>query len=304
MKKDNIEYFEDINEFFYLCYLSKNDAGKRDLFRINNLLIKNSFILIKNNYKEVEDNNSNSSKKNIFFIHNSPWNILFLLYYIYIKRYNINSYLLVHNTLEFESRNNVLISFIDKIILFINFKMVNNHVFLTEHVMNSWKNRTGNLILTKGNYFIEKKFINKQSKKIKPTIFFFGRYMKYKNIEFIKKVSEQLPNFDFIIYSFGCMISESSNLTVINRWIEDNEVNDIYLNNDILFLPYNEATQSGPLYIGLEMNKLIILSDIPEFSIYRKHENVFLYDKNIVESCINTILKVSNIYNQINNQLE
>jgi hypothetical protein len=157
--------------------------------------------------------------------------------------------------------------------------------------MNSWPKLKNKFMLTNHNFYI----LNKSSdpailkKNTLPNLFFFGRYMKYKNIEFIRLLALKMKDISFVIYSYECKLEELPNLKIHNGWVPNSDINNIYLENDILILPYNDATQSGPLYLGLEMNKIIILSDIDEFKIYSDNINVHFYKNNCIESAVSVI---------------
>ena len=88
-----------------------------------------------------------------------------------------------------------------------------------------------------------------------PRILFLGRIHPYKGLNLLLDAIALLQgkghalgltiagSGDLSPYESG--LSKVDNLTVINRWIDDDEVPSILADNDIMALPYVEASQSG-----------------------------------------------------------
>lgn len=106
---------------------------------------------------------------------------------------------------------------------------------------------------------------------------FFGRIDKYKGI---KRLLESFENIDskttkIIIAGKGQLSAEeqslaekNSNVILINRFIEDEEVLWLFTNTKCVVLPYIEASQSGVLPIAYCFGKPVICSDIPGLNDY------------------------------------
>jgi len=158
------------------------------------------------------------------------------------------------------------------------------------HVSNSWPKLNNKIILTSKDYALpsnNKKNIFSAEKN--PRFFFFGRYLGYKNIELILRVSEIYMNNTFYIYSYNCPYKSFKNVVIDSSWQDNDIIESIYENNDILILPYLEATQSGPLYLGIEHSKLIVLSNIKEFDEFKKYENIIFFDTCNINSFTNAL---------------
>jgi glycosyltransferase involved in cell wall biosynthesis len=106
---------------------------------------------------------------------------------------------------------------------------------------------------------------------VKKTNFvFFGRISEYKGIDILlksySKLSDEFDDTSLIIAGSGSLenytdeISRLKNLTLINRWISDGELNYI-LNqpNIIIVLPYKDATQSGVISLA-QMYKVPVIA--------------------------------------------
>lgn len=60
-------------------------------------------------------------------------------------------------------------------------------------------------------------------------------------------------------------LSKTLSITVINRYIKDNELFYLYSNTDYAILPYKEISQSGVVEAALYFKKQLILSDLAYF---------------------------------------
>lgn len=101
---------------------------------------------------------------------------------------------------------------------------------------------------------------------------FFGRITKYKGLhvlsEAYKRLSKVFDNISLTIVGNGKFeeyteeFSKLKNVTVINRWIKDEEVGCFFKGENIVtVLPYIDATQSGVIPIAMEYNSLVIASN-------------------------------------------
>ncbi|MDB2008589.1 glycosyltransferase family 4 protein [[Clostridium] symbiosum] len=102
---------------------------------------------------------------------------------------------------------------------------------------------------------------------------FFGRIEDYKGLHILAKayklVTEQYPDCELTILGNGNFDSyrqeyaQLSNIHLINRFIEDDEIGNYFaLNNTIAVVPYTDATQSGVIPIAFEFGTPVIASDV------------------------------------------
>lgn len=105
------------------------------------------------------------------------------------------------------------------------------------------------------------------------SLLFFGRIDKYKGISMLLDamplIIEKFPNVSLKIVGNGD-ISEyedkinclNKNVTIVNRWINDNEVTTYVSNCDIVVLPYTHATQSGVIPLAYAFSKPVVATNV------------------------------------------
>lgn len=104
-------------------------------------------------------------------------------------------------------------------------------------------------------------------------ILFFGRIELYKGVhllydEYCK--NESLRRLPLVIAGSGEVYfqrnkNSEKNIIFINRYIEDEELNDLYTNADCAIYPYISATQSGVLSLANHYQKPVIVSNVAFF---------------------------------------
>lgn len=105
----------------------------------------------------------------------------------------------------------------------------------------------------------------------KTNFIFFGTINHYKGIGILLDAYAELEkkydsisltiagNGDFKKYRNKC--SQLKNVTVINRWIKDNEVESLFMGeNMIAVIPYLDATQSGAVLVAMDYQVPVIAS--------------------------------------------
>lgn len=103
-------------------------------------------------------------------------------------------------------------------------------------------------------------------------ILFFGRIFAYKGLDILLSafplIKARIPNARLIIAGEGDLkpynrlISKLSDIEVHNRWIEDNEVADFFIQADLLVVPYVDASQSGVIPIAYSMGTPVVATKI------------------------------------------
>lgn len=97
-------------------------------------------------------------------------------------------------------------------------------------------------------------------------ILFIGRIRKYKGIENLVAAFTNLAikDTDLVIAGEGKLrITSTSNIKVINRWIQEKEISSLIKNAEIVVFPYLEASQSGILPYCVSMNKKVVVTPLP-----------------------------------------
>ncbi|TNM63621.1 glycosyltransferase family 4 protein [Aliirhizobium smilacinae] len=106
-------------------------------------------------------------------------------------------------------------------------------------------------------------------------ILLFGRIFAYKGLEHLARAEALLkgcsPDLRFTIAGRGDdpwvyrpLMGDPNRYDIRNRFIEDAEVAQLFLDTDIVVLPYTEASQSGVLNLAAAFGKPVIVTDVGE----------------------------------------
>ncbi len=105
-----------------------------------------------------------------------------------------------------------------------------------------------------------------------PLILFFGRVVKYKGIEVLcraeRLLADRLTGYRVVVAGEGDPsffeeeIGPSGRVTLINRFLADEEVADLFQRARLVVLPYTEASQSGVLAIAFAFGKPAVVTTV------------------------------------------
>jgi glycosyltransferase involved in cell wall biosynthesis len=105
-----------------------------------------------------------------------------------------------------------------------------------------------------------------------PTLLFFGRIREYKGLAELLKASNILvkkyPKMRLVIAGDGDfgpyeeLVGSDLNLTLINRYIPDEEVAELFCDATAVVLPYREASQSGVVAIAAALGTPIVATRV------------------------------------------
>lgn len=106
-----------------------------------------------------------------------------------------------------------------------------------------------------------------------PYILFFGRIEEYKGLSLLYDAFVENPilcnNYLLVIAGSGTLpisIRKSiKNMIIINRYIKDTEIANLYRRACCVVYPYTSATQSGVLSLAFYFKAPVIVSDVPYF---------------------------------------
>lgn len=123
-----------------------------------------------------------------------------------------------------------------------------------------------------GDYSFFNSINHKKINEDENTILFFGRILEYKGIEYLIKaeplISSQIPNFKIIIAGNGdfskyeSMIANKDRFEIINEYIPDEKVSELFQKASIVVLPYIEASQTGIIPIAYAFKKPVVATDV------------------------------------------
>ena len=108
-------------------------------------------------------------------------------------------------------------------------------------------------------------------------ILFFGRIYEYKGLRYLLEamplVRANVPNIQLIIAGEGDDISkysafakDISYIKLLNHFIPRSEVAQLFVEADLLALPYIEASQSGPLMMAMAFGLPVVATEVGEIS--------------------------------------
>jgi len=106
-------------------------------------------------------------------------------------------------------------------------------------------------------------------------ILLFGRIFAYKGLEQLVRaeaaLKDDLPNLRVTIAGRGddpwalrSLMGDPGRYDIRNRFIDDDEVAQLFLDTDIVVLPYIEGSQSGVLNLAAAFGKPVIVTDVGE----------------------------------------
>lgn len=122
----------------------------------------------------------------------------------------------------------------------------------------------------------------------KPYILFFGRIEAYKGIDLLYDAfvndEDLINNYYLVIAGSGFVYfdttSKPDNVIIINRYIKDTEVRDLYTKAQCVVYPYISATQSGVLSLAFYFGTRTLVSDVPFFKSSVEDKGVgFIFTK-------------------------
>lgn len=97
---------------------------------------------------------------------------------------------------------------------------------------------------------------------------FVGRFRAYKGIDQLlaawPKVLETSPDARLILAGDGKIkkFGDLSNVTIINKWLGNNEIEKLIDLSTCVVFPYKEASQSGPLSLAISAHKPVVVTDV------------------------------------------
>lgn len=102
-------------------------------------------------------------------------------------------------------------------------------------------------------------------------ILFFGTVDYYKGIDLLINAYEKsiiANKYKLVIAGKGKLAFNNSNIIRINRFIEDEEIKDLFEKARVVVYPYRSATMSGVLSLAFYFQKDVLASEIPFFKEY------------------------------------
>lgn len=136
-------------------------------------------------------------------------------------------------------------------------------------------------------------------------VLFFGKIEFYKGLHLLYQVFTQyeaLRNIKLVVAGSGNIyfprsLQSESNIIFINRYIQEQEMNDLFSNALALVMPYISATQSGVSSLAYHYNLPVIASDIEGLNETIIHEVTgLLFRKGDPKALVNCVIRLNNDY--------
>ncbi|KAF2509241.1 glycosyltransferase family 4 protein [Flavobacterium zhairuonense] len=208
-----------------------------------------------------------------------------LAYFIKSMNYKLRIYYTVHDLKQHESKPK---NFIKKAVNYLLVERRSKFLIKNiDHLVTCSKDQYKELINTykqKKVYYhnfpslvttsiINGKKLVPELKNINNYILFFGRIELYKGIDILYDEyckNNLLSTRSLVIAGSGGVYfkrdeNKENNITFINRYIDDEELNDLFNGAHSVIYPYISATQSGVLSLAYHFNKPVIVSNVPFF---------------------------------------
>lgn len=178
------------------------------------------------------------------------------------------------------NKNNIIPNFIsDKCARDADAIIILSDVF-KEYIHHKYKMPYGKIVtipLGSQNYYEESKNLGIREKPIikydsaKYNFLFYGRITEYKGLHILaqayEKLSKEFDNITLTVAGNGNFTpyqesyKDLKNFTLINRWIDEQEVYDLFQGKNIItIVPYLTATQSGIIPIAMQFGSPVIAS--------------------------------------------
>lgn len=139
-------------------------------------------------------------------------------------------------------------------------------------------------------------------------VLFFGTIDHYKGVDDLVEAylkSECRKKYKLVLAGRGQLeLTDSTDIIWLNRFIQDEEIKDLFKKAKIVVYPYRNITMSGVLSLAFYFGKNIICSDLGFFKQY-ENESMRFFSANNVEALTQTLNQVclisqhysKNIYN-------
>ncbi len=195
--------------------------------------------------------------------------IIGLFFFFKIKKYPV--VVTLHDVNVHEGEDN----FINRITNYIYLKMADHLIVhgikLKEELLQNGIDEDIISVINHGDYSFFTKHC-KDDVEEDGSILFFGRIHDYKGLIYLFKaleyIKKDIPHVNVIIAGRGNLekydhlIKDNSNLEIINRYIEDELVAELFQRASVVVMPYTEGSQSGIIPIAYSFKKPVVVTDV------------------------------------------
>ncbi len=208
--------------------------------------------------------------KKVKIIHFTTAHISNLFLSVWLKFFKIKQIFTIHDLTPHPSKKAIFIKLYNKLVInFLANEIISFSKRKIETQINKWKFR---------HFFLSGFKLNiNEPKTGQKIILFFGRIESYKGLEnlldIITMSYRKKLDYRFIIAGKGKIINiekfkKLSNVEIINRFINDKEIFELFKKATFVLLPYNSATQSGVIILSYSYATPVIAYDVGALGEY------------------------------------
>lgn len=146
----------------------------------------------------------------------------------------------------------------------------------------------------------------------KPRLLFLGRIGKYKGVEMLIEAVNQIQQDSYesltiagkTLYDLK-IDADNSKIIFPNKWLTNNEVARLFKENDILILPYKEASQSGVIPMGVAAAIPIVCTRVGGLPEQLKEDEAILVEPNVqaLKEGIEQLIHDDNLYENLSQKM-
>ncbi|WP_281310643.1 glycosyltransferase family 4 protein [Flavobacterium flavigenum] len=184
---------------------------------------------------------------------------------------NINIYYTLHDPIEHIGEANFFVELVKKFEIKKARKIILLNVFFKKYVCDFYNKKESDIIYIPHAAFFSNKHVILNDGFLEK-ILFVGRIEEYKGISLLLEAFSNSiryrPNLQLTIAGRGDLSpylkknSElSKNIQIINRWLKDEEIEELIKNHDFVVLPYIDASQSGVIPVVFANKRTVIATN-------------------------------------------
>lgn len=255
---------------------------------------------------------SHGKDKVNYYVYGSHTFFMYLFLLLFPSR---NTVICFHNYVEHTGRNSSLKKYFLKKYKYFHFHSETEYL----QFKNDFPNKVSFFSQMPPKDFGEPHDRNPIDKNSKKTFLFFGLIKKYKRLDLFIEAAKAFDKEKCLFLIVGnCdhweqyreTVKKCTNVNADIRFIGNDEIADVFTKSDVLILPYDDATQSGPSLIAVNYGLPIIASNLRAFGeLITDGVNGYLFERGDVNDLIKQIRRFLDLSEQEcanihNNQLE
>ncbi len=244
----------------------------------------------------------------IYFPYKHYWNLFFLRLF---KLFGKKTVMTIHDGILHEGEESRL----QQWLINQSIKHADELIFLTDFVRKNVQSTirfTANYAIIEHGMFTDYIHTEARTHKRKPRLLFLGRIGKYKGVEMLVEAVNQLPKDSYESLTIAGKTlydlpfeNDNPKIVLLDKWLDNNEVNELLRDSDILILPYKEASQSGVIPMGIAAAMPMVCTRVGGLPEQLKGNEAILVEPNVeaLKDGINQLICDSNLYENLSKKM-